>query len=243
MNNRTLYLMLVALACGVMSAMLAHNLVAMGKVEALVPVRDLAPRQSLKDPDLFTIRRIPKEEIARPDPVTSHDQIKNRYAKAVIFRKDQPIYLDDTTEQPAAGGGAAAPPRRAEPPAEGGSLSKQPFLPAGAIGLTLPADVALAETAKVGDFFDLVLMQAILKEGEAPRTEQKPLLVRVPAAAVHRHRTVDAMGVEGQRVNALTFALRPQDAKRVVDAMGLPNAKVVPLPHRPGPAVPPEPQP
>lgn len=216
MNNRTLYLMLIALVVGIISAVATHRLLYANTLELLVPVRDLAPRAKLDDEALFTKRRIAKEQVTRENPVTEHGQIRDRRAKAVILRKDQPIYLDDTQEM----GGAV----KAEPREEG---PKSLRLPQGTIGLVLPTQGTVSPQARVGELFDLVLFSAGNGEGNGD-VQRKPLLVKVTAVAIHRK---PAEGEGEGEVDSMTFALRPADAIRILSSMR--QGRVLPLPHQP----------
>ena len=236
MSNRTLYVILLATVAGIMSAVFMHNLLTAGKVEVLTPTQDLAPRQSLREPGIFEKRYFPHEQITRADPVTSHDQIRERFAKDLVLKKDQPIFLDDTTATQANGNGNGiigkpAPASESSAPQSAPAQSaRRPMLPPGTVGLSFPAEQTIRDGVKVGDLYDLVLFRG--KEGEV-EIQQVPQLVKLSVVAVHRFKP-SADYSEGQgRVDAVTFALHPAAATRILELMIQPFSKVVPLEHDP----------
>jgi hypothetical protein len=226
MNNRTLYVLLLATIAGIMSAVLTHKLVTADKVEVLVPLHDLEPRQSLREARIFAKRYFPREQITRPDPVTDHEQIKDRFAKNLVLKKDQPLYLDDTAVADAAG----APPTGATgTPAH--ALSNRPLLPDGHVGISFSAEGNISENVRVGDPYDLVLYRPVEEDGDV-EIKQFPLMAGVRVVAVHRHRPSGAPADGPGQVNAVTFAIRLADALKLLQVMNQPQCKVAPVAQR-----------
>ncbi len=93
--SRQGFILLIAIAMGLMSAFATRSFMTRDSQELLVPINDIPPNSVLKDPKLFDKKFIAKSQILKANPVTAFDQLQGRQLGQLVLRAGEPIYLDD----------------------------------------------------------------------------------------------------------------------------------------------------